>query len=89
MYFFADASINKNVLGRAGAIRFRKRRLRLLHFTVADAGRANSYALARTLNDSMNSLKIQIPATLGHVVGVADAMPELRSATANFTYFRH
>ena len=60
---------------------------RFLNLAVADAGRAHANALTATLNEGVHSLQIQIPAALGHIVGVADAMPELRSATAHFTYF--
>ena len=37
----------------------------------------------------MNTLQIQVPAALRHVVGVADLIPKLRSATAYFTSFCH
>lgn len=60
-----------------------------MNFAVPNAGRADADALAGTLNHRVNRLKIQIPAALGDIVGVADAMPELRSATADFTNFCH
>lgn len=37
----------------------------------------------------MHGLKIEIPASLADIVGVTDFMPELRPATADFTYFCH
>jgi hypothetical protein len=60
-----------------------------LHFAVTDAGRANFDALAGTFDQCMNTLQVQIPTTLRHVMGVADAIPELRATTADFTSFCH
>jgi hypothetical protein len=37
----------------------------------------------------MNTLQIQIPTTLRYVVGVADAITELWTTTADFTSFCH
>jgi hypothetical protein len=34
-------------------------------------------------------LQVEVPAALGHVVGVADFIAELRPAAAHFTYSRH
>ena len=45
--------------------------------------------LLRAINECANALQVEIPAALGHIVGVADAVTELRAAPANFTYFRH
>ncbi len=63
--------------------------LGFLNLAVANAGGANTQALASTFNNSMDILQIQVPATLRHIMGVADATPELRSATADFTNFCH
>ncbi len=54
---------------------------------VANAGSADTDALARTFHHSMNTLQIQIPAALGNVVRVADFMAELGSAAADITNF--
>ncbi|HSU60594.1 MAG TPA: hypothetical protein VLI55_14875 [Bryobacteraceae bacterium] len=37
----------------------------------------------------MNRLEVQIPAALADVVGVADAVSELRPTAADFTNFCH
>ena len=60
-----------------------------LDLTVADAGSADTDTLAGTLDESMNSLQIEIPTTLGDIVSMAHAMPKLRSPTAHFTNFCH
>jgi hypothetical protein len=60
-----------------------------LDFAVADAGGADANPLTGALYERVHRLKIQIPAALCHIVGVADAMPELRSTTAHFTNFCH
>ena len=60
-----------------------------LDFAVANAGRADTDALAGTFNNCVNRLEVQIPATFGDIVCVAHTIAELRSATANFTNSRH
>jgi len=60
-----------------------------LHFAAADAGSAHAQALGGALDNRANRLQIEVPAALGHVVGVTDAVPELRAAATNVTYFRH
>jgi hypothetical protein len=60
-----------------------------LNFAAADAGRADAQALGGAFDYGSNRLQVQVPAALGHVVGVADAVPELWAATANVTYSRH
>ena len=62
---------------------------RFLDFTVADAGCAGTNALVGAFDDGVNGLQVQVPAALGDVVRVADFVTELRSATADITYFRH
>ena len=42
-------------------------------------------ALTCAFNQRMHGLQIDVPATLRHVVGMADAMPELRTTAADFT----
>jgi hypothetical protein len=51
-----------------------------LNFTVPNARRANAEAAASAVYQRPHRLKIQIPAALRHIVGVADAVTELRSA---------
>ncbi len=70
----------RNCRGRLGCF---------LDFTVADAGCAGPNALVGAFDDGMDGLQIQVPAALGYVVRVADFVTELRSATADITYFRH
>ena len=60
-----------------------------LHFAVTDARRAYLNPLAGTLYLGMNTLQVQIPPSLGNVMGVADATPELRPAATDFTNFCH
>jgi hypothetical protein len=60
-----------------------------LHFAVTNAGRANADTLARTLDNRMNGLQIEIPPTLGDIVGVTDSMPKLWPAATDFTNFCH
>ncbi len=62
---------------------------RFLHLAVANAGRADPNAFASALDDRVNSLQIQIPTTLCHIVGMADPMPKLRPSAADFTSFCH
>jgi len=60
-----------------------------LYSSVADAGGADAHPLPGTLDEGVDSLQVQIPATLRYVVGMADPMPELRSATTDFTNSCH
>ncbi len=60
-----------------------------MDFTAANAGRADSHAFAGAFDQSMNGLQVQIPAALRYVVGMTDAMPELRPSATNFTNFCH
>ena len=62
---------------------------RLLDLTAANTGRADANALAGPVDNGMDGLQIQIPAALGDVMGMTDTMPELRTATADFTNFSH
>jgi hypothetical protein len=60
-----------------------------LDFAASDAGRAHTQALGSAFDHRANRLQIEVPAALGHVVGVADAVAELRPTTADITYSRH
>lgn len=60
-----------------------------LDFAVANAGRTHSYALSGAFDQGVNALQVQIPAALAHVMGMTDAMPELRPAATDLTNFCH
>jgi hypothetical protein len=59
--------------------------LRLNHFAAAQAGGANAHALGGCAHAGVYGAKIDVPAPLGDVVGVADAVSGLRLLTADFT----
>jgi hypothetical protein len=61
----------------------------LLDFAVTDAGRANTNATAGSVDEGANTLKIQVPTTLGDIVRVADPATELGTAPANFANLCH
>ncbi len=58
-------------------------------FAAAQAVGANADALACTLHLGADRAEIDVPAPLGHVVGVADVVPELRPLAANITNLCH
>ena len=60
-----------------------------MNLAAANAGGADANALARTFDECVHGLQIHVPAALRHVVGMTDAMPELRTTAANFTNFCH
>ena len=62
---------------------------RFLNLAAADAGSADTQALARALYYRMNRMQIQVPTTLGHIMRMTDPMPELRPTATNFTRFCH
>ena len=55
----------------------------------AQAGRAHTNSPGARPHPGMNRTQIHIPAPLGHIVGVADFIAELRTAAAHFTNSRH
>jgi hypothetical protein len=61
----------------------------LLDFTVPNARRADTHAPGGARYHGPDGLKVHIPATLGYVVGVADAVSELWAAATDFTFFGH
>ena len=63
--------------------------LRLDDFAAAQAGGAHANPLARALHFGVNRAEIDVPAPLGHVMGVADVIPKLRSFAAYFTNLCH
>lgn len=60
-----------------------------LNLPVADAGCADAHPPRGTVHQSAHGLQIQIPASLGDIVRVADSVAELGSPAANFTNFCH
>src|SRR5690349_6134262 len=60
-----------------------------LDFSVLNARGADSNALGRSRHHRVHALKVQIPAPLSQVVGVADAISKPRPASTDFTHFRH
>jgi hypothetical protein len=60
-----------------------------LDLAVADAGRANTNAPRGAFYQRADLLKIDVPAALGDVVGVAYLVTELRAPTANFANSCH
>ena len=63
--------------------------LRLNNFAAAQAGSAHADPLAGTLHFGVNRAEIDVPAPLGHVMGVADVISELRPFAAYFTNLCH
>jgi hypothetical protein len=55
----------------------------------ADAGRADAHVLVSGSHFGMNRAQINVPAPLGHVVGVADGISKLRSLAANIANSCH
>jgi hypothetical protein len=66
-------------------------KLRLNDFAAAQAGGAYAHllAVARTLYLSADWAQIDVPAPLGHIVGVADVVSATRRLAANLTYLCH
>jgi hypothetical protein len=63
--------------------------LGLLNFPASQARRAHADPLAAALNLGVDRAQIDVPAPLGHVVGVADVISKLRPLAADFTYLCH
>ena len=63
--------------------------LRLDDFAAAQAGGADADAPALPVDLGVNRTQIDVPAPLGHVVGVADAVSRLRLLAADFTLLSH
>jgi hypothetical protein len=77
---------------RPGKERSKKELERLsdfLNFAGADAGCANANSAASPVYQRANRLQIDVPAPLGHVVGVADPIAELRAPSADLTNSCH
>ena len=63
--------------------------LRLYDFTAAQAGRADAHAFRSRTHAGMHRTQIDVPAPLGDVVRVADAVSRLRLLAADFTLLCH
>ena len=63
--------------------------LRFYNFAAAQAGRADAHALTLTRNFRVHWFQIDVPAPLGDVVGVADAVSRLRLLAADITLLCH
>jgi hypothetical protein len=55
----------------------------------ADAGSADAHALALAGDLGVHRFQVDVPAPLGDVVGVADAVPRLRLLAADITLLCH
>ena len=60
-----------------------------LDFAVPNARRADSQPFASAFDQGADRLEVDVPATLGDVMSVADAVAELRPATTYFANLCH
>src|SRR5579863_4685664 len=63
--------------------------LRFGDFAAANAGSADAHALGSRAHASVHRAQIHVPAPLGDVMGVADAVTELRLLAADITLMSH
>ena len=63
--------------------------LGLYDFAGTQAAGAYADALTYTLDFGVNRTQVNIPAPLGHVVGVADVISKLRPSAADITCMCH
>src|ERR1041384_515466 len=61
----------------------------LLDLAAANAGGANAQTARGAFHQRANGVQIQIPAALGNIMSVADAVPESRPAAAQFANLSH
>jgi hypothetical protein len=61
----------------------------LLNFPGTDAGGADAHFLGCPVDEGVNRLQVQIPAAFRDIVGVADAVTELRTAATDFANLSH
>jgi hypothetical protein len=64
-------------------------RLRFNDFAAAQAGGADADALGCSTHFGVDGAQIDVPAPLGHVMGVADIVAELRPLAAKITNMCH
>lgn len=62
---------------------------RFKNFAVLDAGRADGNFLGSAFDGGSDVLQVYVPAALGDVVGVGDAVTEHRSTLTDFAALRH
>ena len=60
-----------------------------LDLATLDARSTHANALGSALHDGPDELQVQIPTTVGHIVGMTDSMSKLRTAPTYFTHFGH
>ena len=60
-----------------------------MDLVVANAGGANANPPRGAIDDRANALQVDVPAPVGHIVGVTDLMPELRATPTYIAYFCH
>ena len=58
-------------------------------FAAAQAGRADADPFSLSVDLGMHWTQVDVPAPLGHVMGVADAVSRLRPLAADFTLLCH
>ena len=63
--------------------------LRFNHFAAAQAGGADADAFGGGAHFGVDRAQVDVPAPLGHVVGVADIVSELRPLAAEITNMCH
>src|ERR1035441_3014540 len=61
----------------------------LLNLVRPDAGRARPQPSTGPIHNRAHALQVDVPAALGHVMGVADLIAELRPAAAYVAYLCH
>jgi hypothetical protein len=61
----------------------------LLDFAVLDAVCANADALSHSVDHGVHGLKVDVPAPVGQIMGVANPMSELWTAAADIADSRH
>jgi hypothetical protein len=60
-----------------------------LNFAAFDAVGTNANPFRSAFNHRMDPLQVYVPAPFRDIMGMADAVAELRAAATNFTHFRH
>jgi hypothetical protein len=68
---------------------FSYRILRFDYFAATQAGRADADTPGRRTHFGVDRAQVDVPAPLGHVVSVADIVPELRPLAADITNMCH
>src|SRR5271169_1383462 len=79
----------RTVAPKTQAPRTYDRFLRLDHFAAAQAGRAYAHTFGGSAHAGVHGTQIHVPAPLGDVVSVADAVSKLRLLAADITLLCH